>query len=124
MICLDANFIIELMLERARVSDCERYLSDATDDLAITTLSVSTVMYYAEGKHLNLASVELFLRQFNWLTASEIDVNWAFANYQGKDFEDALQIAIAKRESCNRFATLDKQLAKKYSADLPIDLLH
>ena len=42
------------------------------------------------------------------------DYHWARKNEQGKDFEDALQMACAVRNSCEQFVTLDKGFAKKY----------
>lgn len=123
MTCLDANIVLELILERKLSQNCRDYISTVKDDVAITVLSVSIIMYYAEGKHLDLLTVERFLRDFVWLAAVETDTTWAFQHYAGKDFEDALQIAIAKREGCKKFVTLDKALAKQYSSILPIELL-
>jgi predicted nucleic acid-binding protein len=80
-------------------------------------------MYYAEGKHLDLFAVERSLCDFVWLGAVEADVTWAFQHFAGKDFEDALQVAIANREGCKRFITLDRALAKKYTPAMPVELL-
>jgi predicted nucleic acid-binding protein len=53
----------------------------------------------------------------------DADAQWAFMNFQGKDFEDALQVACALREDCSSFATLDELLAKKYKKDMTVWLL-
>jgi predicted nucleic acid-binding protein len=123
MICLDTNIVLELLLERQRADLCREYVATSIDDLALTPITVSTVMYYAEGKHLDLPSTERVLRSFTWLTTVEADVTWAFEHYAGHDFEDALQVACALREVCSEFVTLDKGLAQKYAAVLSVRLL-
>jgi predicted nucleic acid-binding protein len=123
MICLDANIVLELLLDRKSAQSCRDYIAALNEDVAITVLSISIIMYYAEGKHLDLLAVERVLRDFVWLATVEADTTWAFQHYAGKDFEDALQIAVAKREDCKEFVTLDKSLAKKHTATMPIKLL-
>lgn len=80
-------------------------------------------MYYAERDKLRLPAVKTYLETFVWLAINEADGQWAFANYDGKDFEDALQIGCALREQCSTFVTLDQKLAKKHKAHLPIKLI-
>src|SRR5260370_93884 len=126
MICFDANTIIEIILKRKRVEACRTTIETAQasgEDLAITTLSLDLVMYYAEAKKLNLKEVEKFLRLFVWLPLTEADAQWAFTHFKGKDFEDGLQIACALRERCGEFVTLDRGLYKKYGMRLPVELL-
>jgi predicted nucleic acid-binding protein len=50
------------------------------------------------------------------------DYRWAVDNEQGRDFEDALQVAMAIRTGCSSFITLDANLAKRY-AKLPIEII-
>ena len=123
MICLDANVVIELMLKRPRWEACSRDIDSKGEGLAMTVLSVDLAMYFAEGKKLDLDAVQGLLRQFIWLPLIEADTNLAFSMYRGDDFEDALQLAVAKREGCERFATLDRGLHRKYSPAYPVDLL-
>jgi predicted nucleic acid-binding protein len=123
MICLDANIVLELLLNRKQAQACQEYIASTDDEIAITVLSISISMYYAEGKRLDLLEVERLLRDFVWLGAVEADVAWAFQYFAGKDFEDALQLAVASREGCQSFITLDKALAKKYTSIVPIELL-
>ena len=124
MICLDANIVLELLLDRKLAQACQDYIASTDDEIAITVLSVSIIMYYAEGKHLDLLEVERLLSDFVLLGTVEADVAWAFQYFAGKDFEDALQLAIANREGCRSFITLDKALAKKYTSTMPIELLN
>lgn len=126
MICLDVNVVLEMILKRAQEDICKLHIKRARDrgeDIAITTLCLSITMYYAERHKLDLNEVEQFLRLFSWLPLSESDGQRAFVSFYGKDFEDALQIACAKREGCKEFVTLDKPLAKKYAKDMSVRLL-
>jgi predicted nucleic acid-binding protein len=123
MICFDANVIIEILLERPKAALCQTAVQEANDDGAISLLSVTFAMYYAEKQRLDLTAVEHILRTFIWLPIHEADADWAFENYDGDDHEDALQIACSLREQCERFVTLDGPLAKKYRRALPITLL-
>lgn len=123
MICLDVNVVLEVLLGRGNAEACRTYIASAQGGLGISLLTLDIVLYYAERHKLNLRAVQGFLRTFVWLPIVETDAEQAFAQFGGDDFEDALQIACAQRERCNRFATLDRGLAKKYAAALPIDLV-
>lgn len=123
MTCLDANVLIEVILGRKKATICRDFIHKATDDLAITTLSLDLVMYYAQKNKLNLKPIEQFLRTFLWLGLTEADAESAFRRFRNDDFEDALQISCALRERCTKFVTLDGPLAKKYVRDLAITLL-
>lgn len=123
MICFDANVLIEIVLGRANTDDCIKYIAESKEDLALTMLSVDLIVYYAERNKLSLKQIENYLKQFIWLPLEATDGEKAFAIFNDDDYEDALQISCALRESCSRFATLDKNLAKKYSKMITIDLL-
>lgn len=128
MICLDTNVLLEIILDRDKAAVCKEYirkhrLAKTGEDLAVTMLSLHLVTYFAERKNLSALTVKSFLDLFVWLPLSPDDAQWAFANFDGKDFEDGLQVACAKREKCSRFTTLDKHLAAKYNRHLKIDFL-
>jgi predicted nucleic acid-binding protein len=123
MICIDANVLIEIILGRKNAEICRKYIDSHKEDMATTVLSLDIVMYYTESNKLSLRPVEHFLRLFTWLAITDTDAEAAFKYFEDKDFEDALQISCAVREGCSRFVTLDRGLAKKYSKEIPIDLL-
>jgi predicted nucleic acid-binding protein len=123
MICFDANVLIEIILGRDKALICREFVNKTSDDLAVTILSLDLVMYYAEKHKLNLEPIEQFLRTFLWLPLTEADAESAFQHYKADDFEDALQISCAVRESCATFVTLDKALVKKYHKDIRVKLL-
>ncbi len=122
MTFVDANVLLEVILRRTRATICERFLGN-NEDKAISTLTLDLVMYFVERDNITWQPVKTFLESFNWLPIVEADVQWAFAQFRGADFEDALQVACSIREGCNKFATLDASLSKKYSDVLTVDLL-
>lgn len=124
MTCLDVNVVMDILLGREREEVCRRYLAVRLDEeLAISSLTVSTVMYYVEKYSINAAEIQRMLERYTWLPCDSSEVKWAFENYEGEDFEDALQVACALRSKCSRLATGDRSLAKKYAGVMPIDLI-
>ncbi len=122
MIFVDANVLLEVIQKRIHAKTCEQFLSN-DEDKAISTLTLDLVMYFVERDKLPWKPIKSFLESFSWLPVTDADAQWAFTNFRGGDFEDALQVACALREGCATFVTLDQGLAKKYSGRLPIDLL-
>lgn len=119
---VDANVLLEVILKRSRFATCENFLIN-NEDKAVSTLTLDLVMYFVERDNLPWEPVKVFLDSFNWLPIMDADAQWAFAQFKGDDFEDALQVACAIREGCSKFVTLDVSLFKKYAANMAIDLL-
>ncbi|MEI7674710.1 MAG: PIN domain-containing protein [bacterium] len=122
MIFIDANVLLEVILKRVRAKACEQLLINDKNK-AISTLTLDLVMYFVERDKLEWEPVKIFLESFSWLPVTDSDAQWAFTNFKGDDFEDALQVACAIREGCTRFATLDGPLSKKYTKNIAIDLI-
>ena len=122
MTFVDANILLEVILQRTHAGACEQFLSN-TEDKAISILTLDLVMYFIEKDKLPWEPVKHFLESFSWLPIVDADAQWAFVNFAGKDFEDALQVACAIREGCGRFVTLDGPLSKKYSQTIATDLI-
>jgi predicted nucleic acid-binding protein len=114
MIFVDANVVLEVIEKRPHANTCEQLLR-STEEKAISLLTLDLVMYFVEKDKIAWEPVKTFLEGFVWLPITDADAQWAFSNFKGDDFEDALQVSCAKREGCNKFATLDKGLAKKYA---------
>ena len=124
MLCIDANVILEVIEKRTRSGVCQNFLeAAATGNKATTMLTLDLVMYFAEKDRLDLRLVKEYLDGFIWLPLMPQDAEWAFAHFDGKDFEDGLQVACALREDCNGFVTLDQALAKKYAKQITVRLL-
>ncbi|MEI9913608.1 MAG: PIN domain-containing protein [Candidatus Saccharibacteria bacterium] len=122
MILIDANVLLEVILRRAHAKACEQLLINDKNK-AISTLTLDLVMYFVERDKLEWEPVKVFLESFSWLPITDSDAQWAFMNFKGNDFEDALQVACAIREGCSRFITLDVPLSKKYAQNIAIDLI-
>ncbi len=120
MIFVDTNVLLEVIQKRTRAKACEQFLINDKNK-TISTLTLDLVMYFVERDQLPWKSVKNFLESFSWLPVTDADAQWAFMNFKGDDFADALQIACATRESCSRLVTLDGTLSKKYAQDIAID---
>lgn len=111
------------MLGRPRAQKCYEHFRQAHSQTAASLLSFHFVMYYAEKAKISGSTIKRVSNRLIWLPLTEDDMQWAFEHYDGKDYEDALQIAIALREGCREFVTIDKKLAKKYGDQLKITLI-
>lgn len=124
MIVVDTNIVVEILEKRSKLPAVLDYLEQNQDEeVAISTLTLSNVFYLLESHKVDVYIVEPLLRSYKIISVTTEDVDWAFTHYKGKDFEDALQVAAARREVCSAFVTTDKQLAKKYAAFLPVKLI-
>ena len=124
MIVVDTNIVVEILEKRSRLPAVLNYLKQNQDEeVAISALTLSNVFYLLESHKADVSTAEPLLRSYKIISVTAEDADWALSHYKGVDFEDALQVASARREACNAFVTIDKQLAKKYDAFLPIKLI-
>ena len=124
MIVLDANIVVEILEQRDRKSAVIAALrGHEGHDNAVTALTLSNVFYILERNKKEITAAEPLLKCYKVLGVASEDADWAFAHYNGTDFEDALQVATAIREHCAAFLTLDVTLAQKYGKFLPIELI-
>lgn len=123
MIFLDTNILLELILAgRPRYTEVKQFLQGTTEETAISALTVHLVMHFGRKEQAEDAFLHAVLSENRILPLTSEDYQWAVDNEQGKDFEDAIQIAVAIRTSCSPLVTLDANLAKRY-AKLPIELV-
>jgi predicted nucleic acid-binding protein len=124
MIVVDTNIVVEILEKRSRLPAVLEYLKqNQNEEVAISTLTLSNVFYLLESHKVDIPTAEHLLRSYKVIPVTDKDADWAFAHYKGIDFEDALQVAAARREACIAFVTIDKKLAKKYGTFLPIELI-
>lgn len=123
MIFLDANILLEIVLvDRPRYGQVKRLLEAMHEETAISMLTVHLVMHFGRKEEADDAFLHAVLNENKILALTHEDYQWA-ANYeQGRDFEDALQMAAAIRSHCNSFVTLDQNLLKRYNK-LPISIV-
>jgi predicted nucleic acid-binding protein len=124
MTCVDTNVILEILLKRPMFALAKASLiSCESGGAGITSGTISTVMYYAEINKLELVYVENYLRSFTALGVTADDCREAFNTYLGNDYEDALLVATALRNGCDKLITFDRKLFKKYQDKIKITLL-
>jgi len=118
---LDANILMEILFQREKYDSCTELLLKS--NIFITPITANIVMYFSELEKLNLKNSIAFLQKFEILKMDQISFDLAIEIYDGKDFEDSLQIAIAKQNNIHHFATLDKKLYSRFKNDLEIILV-
>jgi predicted nucleic acid-binding protein len=116
-IFFDANVVVEIALQRERMQTSIEYLQKNVGRVYVSSLTIHLVVHFGK-KHSSVASLQDLLSEFIPLGLLPEDTAWAFENTRDKDFEDALQLAVAIRTGCDIFYTFDKKLAKNY-ANLP-----
>lgn len=122
MVFVDANITLELLLpDRPRVPQVAEILG-AESDLTISALTGHLVWHFGRRQGLSDQIIAKHAGSYKMLPLYPSDFAWALANERGKDFEDALQVAVALRSGCERFITLDQSLAKRYT-HLPLEFV-
>lgn len=117
LVFLDANVLLEILLERKNDKAARQFIKDNAGHLAISALTAHLVVHFG-SKVVELPTLRQFLGDYYLLEMTYMDFDWAFNNARSNDFEDALQLAIAVRNGCNEFVTFESQLFKVYK-DLP-----
>jgi predicted nucleic acid-binding protein len=116
MVFLDTNILLEIILkDRAKKLQVENFLKVVSEPSAISMLSVHLIMHFGRKEQANDEFLEGVIRENKLLTLIPEDYEWALVNEKKKDFEDALQMAVAIRAGCEAFVTLDSDLAKAYA---------
>jgi predicted nucleic acid-binding protein len=122
MVFLDTNIILEITLkDRAKFQQVKSFLEKVDDTTAISMLSVHLIMHFGRKEKADDTYLEGIIDQNVLLALTPDDYQWAKSNEHRKDFENALQLAVAIRTGCETFVTLDQELAKAY-AELPINI--
>ena len=112
---LDANIVLEIILERHKQQLAKDLLAKYSDNLNISALTAHLITYFGLQR-VDLPVLRLFLKDYNVLSLESADFGWAFNNIRNNDFEDALQLGVAIRNGCTSFVTLDKLLVDTYAS--------
>lgn len=110
---LDANLLIEIILARKQAKLARELIEKHRGQLYISALTAHLVVHFGQ-RIVDLPMLREFLADYNVLALEDADFEWAFMNVRGRDFEDALQLAVAIRNGCDTFFTLDSSLAATY----------
>ena len=112
---LDANTVLEIILERQNQQLAKDLLSKYSENLYVSSLTAHLITYFGQ-KQVELSVIRRFLEDYTILPLDAVDFEWAFNNIRNKDFEDALQLAVAIKNGCTCFITFDKSLVVTYGS--------
>lgn len=122
-IYLDTNVLLEILFHRERYYKVVSLLLNMQGaNFYISVLSVDIVMYFVEIEKQSKNKAWEFLNKYQMLDIGISDVEWAHDNDNG-DFEDALQIACARRHKCLQIVTLDQRLEHMYGKYIQIQTI-
>jgi predicted nucleic acid-binding protein len=121
LVFVDTNILMELFFRRSKYDLVIAGLTAISEEDIVCTsiLSLTTLLYYVEAEKFDKKTAHNFVKGFKVLDMNEVDYRWAKANDQG-DFEDALQVACARRHDCSYLFTLDKKLGTMYGKYLSV----
>lgn len=122
MVFVDANIVLELILPGRKKAKAVARILGQQSDMALSMLSAHLIWHFGRLQGLPDDFLTKIIDDYKLLSVTEADYNWAKHNERGKDFEDALQVAIALKAGCDTFITLDGPLIKRYIAQ-PINFL-
>ena len=119
-VLLDANVLLDVLFRRQRHDAVINALEDMPNaQFCLSVLSVDIIMYFVESGKQSKATAWDFLNKYEILDVTRADVEWARDNDQG-DYEDAVQVACARRHNCATLVTLDQKLEGLYGKYLSV----
>lgn len=120
MILLDANFLLELLLDgRTNAPAVEKWLTTNEAPLCVSMLTIHLVMHFGLKAGLDLPDIKLFLSDYSQEGLLPEDYSVALSLLRNRDHEDALQLAVAERTGCKAIVTLDQRFADTYKDLMP-----
>ncbi len=120
---VDANVLMELFFRRQKYNVAVDTIAALSSQvIATSVLALSILMYYVESKGFDKATAHKFLLGYQILDMNSLDYTWAQDNDQG-DFEDALQIACARRHGCGMVITLDQGMERMYGKHITVNTI-
>jgi len=117
---VDANVILEILFARKRSAECEKLLSKANKEYAISVLTLHIVWYMSERYKLSSSNVTDMLSALDTLPITKQAILVANQRYDMKDFEDCLQAACAETNDCQEIITIDKHFQEYSHTTLPV----
>lgn len=112
---LDANVLLEIILDRPRQKVARETVKRHAGSSAISALTGHLVVHFGLSR-TDMPVLRAFLADYQVLALEPSDFEWAFTNARNPDFEDALQLAVAIRNGFGQFLTFDKKLFETYKS--------
>ena len=110
---LDANVLLEILLDRKNKITAKKILNKFDGNLYISTLTAHLVAHFGLD-FVDMPTIKAFLSDYYIEPLTDKDFEWAFSNARSKDFEDALQLSVAIKSGCDLFITFYKNLYELY----------
>ena len=110
---LDANVVLEIVLARSHQQKAREIHDQHAGRLHISALTAHLIVHFGQSI-VDLPILRQLLQDYTIIELCEADFEWAFINIRGNDYEDALQLAVAIRSGCQKFATFDQGLFNLY----------
>lgn len=124
MILLDANILLEMILEnRAKKEKVLTWFNANDEKYSITMLTAHLVLHFGFKDGLSKDQLSAFLADYPRIALLPEDYDEALCLLHGTDHEDALQLAAARRAGCTRIVTLDKSFAETYRENMAFEVL-
>lgn len=122
-VLVDASVLMEIMLARPGLENCQQWLQDTESEYLITPLSVHILYYFAEVENISRDFVARLVALYGQLPMDQAATELAQRRYDGKDFEDCLQAACAEAGGCDQILTLDRRFARDSGTKLPVKVI-
>ncbi len=119
-VVLDSSFLLEMLLRRECAAQCAEMISNPRYILSISIVTAHLCFHFGQKEGLKIGEIADYITDFEVLKSGAEDIDLALLLVKGKDFEDALQVAIAENNSCDLMLTRDKKFQNRYSAFIPI----
>ncbi|HSH31732.1 MAG TPA: PIN domain-containing protein [Candidatus Saccharimonadales bacterium] len=124
MILLDANILLELALPaRPDQAIVKNWVECVEEQFCISMLTTHLVLYFGDKEGITRTNLRAFLDRYPMQDLVAADYDWAIKAVRGRDYEDALQVAVAVRTGCAAIATLGQQFAHNYRDKIAFELV-
>jgi putative PIN family toxin of toxin-antitoxin system len=124
VILLDANILLEILIAGRPQSEAVlKWLENNQSPCSISMLTVHLVLHFGLKDRLDIETLQTFLADYSKEALLPEDYAVALSLLKGRDHEDALQLAVAKRSNATAIVTLDKNFAATYQDLMPFVVL-
>jgi predicted nucleic acid-binding protein len=121
---LDVNIILEVLGKRKNYKFAKCIFENLDNQLLVSILTIHLVFYFAKKCEINLDKVKEIIDLCEIVEAGSKEYSLAQVFYaQNSDMEDAIQIAVAFSHGCDTFATLDKDMIKKFAGKVGFEFV-
>jgi predicted nucleic acid-binding protein len=122
-ILVDANLVLDLLLQRSEPEKVAYALQNISATYFISTLTVHLTYHFGEREKVSSDTIDAVIDLFGILSLDGSTVKLAQEHHKGKDFEDCLQAACAELNDCDEILTRDRKFAQRSGTKLPVRLV-